>query len=191
LAQRVCFKRHGLVCSLGKKAGASEPLALGVAIDLIEHVGRHRHIDTNALYVRGRCGDEHGNAVPVLRVLHDLFQRAWFRRGFAIRRQPFQMQRQSLRAHIARFIQSLSGADDARKIRKRYAVVAIGLFVDQGDVLSHFLFILCYRQGGPLALFLFCCSLFQFQGSLLFDAPECAHRDISPGVRHGYPAGRV
>src|SRR3981189_3969272 len=47
------------------------------------------------------------------------------------------MQGQSFRAHIAGFIQSLSGTDDTGNLRKPYAVIAIGLFVNQGDVVSY------------------------------------------------------
>src|SRR5205814_3747847 len=93
-------------------------------------------------------------AIPVLRILHDLFERAWFRRGFAIGCQAFKMQRESFCAHVAGFIESLAGADHAGKVRKRYAVVAAGLFMDQGDVLSHFLFtplLLAGRTAGPFS----------------------------------------
>jgi hypothetical protein len=59
--------------------------------------------------------------------------------------------------------------------------------VDQGDILAHLLFILCCWQGGPLAYFAFCHSLFQFQVRLLFDAPKRAYRDIPLRMGHCHP----
>jgi len=137
---------------------------------LIEHVGRHSHVDANALHFGSRRRDEHGNAVLVLSILHDVFEGARFWRGFAIGRQAFKMQRQSFGAHVAGFIEILAGADHAGKVWKRDAVVAAGVFVDQGDVLSHFL-----------------SRLFQLQTRLLFDASERSGRDISTRVGYRYP----
>src|SRR5216110_861946 len=84
------------------------------------------------------------------------------------------MQSQSLCGHISGFIQGFSGADDTRKIGKRYAVVAVGIFVDQGDILSHSLFILRCWQGGPQALSLICIRYFSFRPacfSMLLNVP--------------------
>src|SRR4051812_26482002 len=95
------------------------------------------------------------------------------------------MQCESFCAHIAGFIESLAGADHAGKVRKRNTVVTARLFMDQGDVLSHFQYVLCFWQRGPLAHFL--SRLLQLQTRLLFDASECSRRDISPRVRHRHP----
>src|SRR5450756_2167774 len=149
---RTSLTRHRLLGGLGQEARARESFPLGVTIDLIEHVGRHRHVDTNALHVRRRRCDENGDPLPVLRVLHDFLQRTRLRRGFAILGQPLQMEGQRFRRHIAGLIQGFSGADDAGKIGKGNAVVAVGVLVDQGNILSHVSFILCCWQGGPLAL---------------------------------------
>ena len=47
------------------------------------------------------------------------------------------MQGESFHRHIARFIQRASGSDHTGKVRKRNALIAVGVLMDQGDVLSH------------------------------------------------------
>ena len=54
-------------------------------------------------------------------------------------------------SHRAGFVQGAAGADNAWKIRKRNAVVAIGIFMDEGDVLPRMGMLL--QRRAALALF--------------------------------------
>jgi hypothetical protein len=91
-----------------------------------------------------------------------------FGNGFAILDQPLDVESQSLGRHIARFVQSASGGNDSGKIGKRNAVVAVGVFVDQGDILFHQIYSARCSARWQLS---------EFQSRLLLDAFERSEPD--------------
>jgi hypothetical protein len=58
--------------------------------------------------------------------------------------------------------------------------------VDQRNILSHFLIILCCWQGGPQALSLILVFAISVSAGLLLNAPERPHGYVSLGMRFGW-----
>src|SRR4029079_11549695 len=88
---------------------------------------------------RGSCRDHKSYPVLILSNGHDFFERGWFGCWLTILSlgQALKKKSQGLGCHAHGFIQIASGGDDAGKVRKRNAVIAVRLLVDQGYVLSH------------------------------------------------------
>ena len=111
---------------------------LHIAIDALQRLDRHHHVDAGGLRPRPiRRRHKQHDAVAVLRISHHLIERRRFRDELLVLFHPFEMQSQRLGRHLARLIQRRAGRDTARKVRKRYAEIAAVVLVNERNILGH------------------------------------------------------
>jgi len=100
--------------------------------------------------LHGPCERErHEDRQGVGVVLDDFGETGRGRDGLAVFRHVFDMQGEYLSSPLKRLVEAASGGDRAGKVREGNAVVGIGVFVDEGDVvLTHVLVVLagCWAE---------------------------------------------
>ena len=122
---------------LCEKSGPRVAVALRKFVDLREHIRGKGDVHPHGFLSVGIDRNEDCHAIPVFGIGHDCLEARRLRNRLAVFDETLDMKSEGLFGHGTGIVQVLSGRDEAGKIRKRHTVVAVGVLMDEPDILEH------------------------------------------------------
>ena len=102
-----------------------------IFIDLFQDIAGQSDVDANRFWLSVLHGNQNGHARPVVRIGHDLFQSRRLGDRFSVLHHAFDVKRKGFLGHGAGVIQGSACGDNAGKVGKRHAKMAVGVLMDE------------------------------------------------------------